>query len=102
MQSLLFTFLCLISFFTLFNNQSWLSCNCYLLKFYLPLILPEEQMNFKLVSNIPGNSVYINVKIILCMFASHLVFISLCFFNFLVLKYVVHCVLLLPDEVRPM
>ena len=31
----------------------------YLLKFYLPLILPEEQMNFKL-SNIPGNSVYIN------------------------------------------
>ena len=32
---------------------------CYLLKFYLPLILPEEQMNFKL-SNIPGNSVYID------------------------------------------
>ena len=31
----------------------------YLLKFYLPLILPEEQMNFK-ISNIPGNSVYIN------------------------------------------
>ena len=41
---------------------------------------------------------------LLCMFASHLVFISLCFFSFLVFKYVVHCVLLLhvPDEVRPM
>ena len=36
-------------------------CLLYLLKFYLPLILPEEQMNFKL-SNIPGNSVYINYK----------------------------------------
>ena len=36
------------------------------------------------------------------MFASHLVFISLYFFNFLVFKYVVHCVLFLPDEVRPM
>ena len=35
----------------------------YLLKFYLPLILPEEQMDFKL-SNIPGNSVYINYKAI--------------------------------------
>ena len=34
----------------------------YLLKFYLPLILPEEQMNFK-ISNIPGNSVYINVHL---------------------------------------
>ena len=31
-----------------------------LLKFYLPLILPEEQMDFKL-SNIPGNSVYIKL-----------------------------------------
>ena len=31
----------------------------YLFKFYLPLILPEEQINFK-ISNIPGNSVYIN------------------------------------------
>ena len=34
----------------------------YLLKFYLPVILPEEQMDFKL-SNIPGNSVYINITI---------------------------------------
>ena len=33
----------------------------YLLKFYLPLIPPEEQMNFKL-NNIPGNSVYINYE----------------------------------------
>ena len=32
-----------------------------MLKFYLPLILSEEQMNFKL-SNIPGNSVYIKRK----------------------------------------
>ena len=30
-----------------------------MLKFYLPLILSEEQMDFKL-SNIPGNSVCIN------------------------------------------
>ena len=29
------------------------------MKFYLPLILPEEHMNFK-ISNIPGNSVYID------------------------------------------
>ena len=34
----------------------------YLLKFYLPLILPEEQMNFKL-SSIPGNSVYIRLTL---------------------------------------
>ena len=33
------------------------------MKFYLPLILPEEHMNFK-ISNIPGNSVYINYKAI--------------------------------------
>ena len=32
---------------------------CYLLKFNL-LILPKEQMNFKL-NNIPGNSVYIEI-----------------------------------------
>ena len=31
----------------------------YLLKFNLPLIVPEELMNFKL-SDIPGKSVYIN------------------------------------------
>ena len=35
----------------------------YLLKFYVLLILPEEQINFKL-SNIPGSSVYINAGII--------------------------------------
>ena len=34
-----------------------------MLKFYLPLILPEEQMNFKL-SNIPCYSIYINYKAI--------------------------------------
>ena len=40
---------------------------------------------------------------LLCMFVSHLVFlVCVFFFNFLVFKYVVHCVLLLPDEVRPM
>ena len=34
-----------------------------MLKFHLPVILPEEQMNFK-ISNIPGNSVYIKYFVI--------------------------------------
>ena len=34
------------------------------MKFYFPLNLPEEHMNFK-ISNIPGNSVYINYKALL-------------------------------------
>ena len=38
---------------------------------------------------------------LLCMFVSQVVFISL-FFKFLIFKYVVHYVLFLPDEVRPM
>ena len=38
---------------------------------------------------------------LLCMFASHHLFITL-FFKFFVLKYVVLCVFFLPDEVRPM
>ena len=49
----------------------------YLLKFYLPLILPEEQMNFKL-SNIPGNSVYIKNNKFLKQFSnSSSVFLNL-------------------------
>ena len=36
----------------------------YLLKFYLPLILPEEQTNLK-ISNIPGSTVYIDNSIII-------------------------------------
>ena len=39
---------------------------------------------------------------LLCIFASHFMFISLFFCVFLVFKYVVHCVLFLPDELRPM
>ena len=38
---------------------------------------------------------------LLYMFASHLVFISFCFLTSWFLN-TVHCVLLLPDEVRPM
>ena len=46
----------------------------------------------------PLHEVFIKL---LCMFASHLVFVSF-FFVFLVFKDVVHCVLFLLDEVRPM
>ena len=66
-------------------------------------VFPKIYSNIK---NLTMNMGFHSVKFVsvhevviklLCMFASHLVLISL-FFKFLFFKYVVHCVLFLPDE----
>ena len=81
------------------TNQRLILCEdlFFIIINYYPL-LSHNGWVFNLLNLFLLHEVVISL---LDMFAYHLVFISF-FCVFLVFKYVVHCVLFLPDEVRPM